>query len=122
MEHLVRTDFGDSDSTHEGDKWALPLKPPPQGLGQVNGAALKIWASIRTPLMDFLKDAGHGAVFKCCISKDSIKIVGYCFVDDSTIIQIAPYPTSPTDETIKLAQSGLDLFGGADHATGGQVF
>ena len=32
MEHSVRTDFGESDTAYEGDKWALTLKTPPQGL------------------------------------------------------------------------------------------
>ena len=99
----------------------LPLKPPPQGLGQGNGALPTIWEIVSTPLLDYFREAGHGAVFKCCIYQDSFKPVGYCFVDDSTIIQIDPSPTTPTNYTIKLAQSGLDIFSGATQATGGQV-
>ena len=63
----------------------------------------------------------HGAVFKCYISQESLNLVGYCFVDDSTIIKISPSTTSLTKETMKLSQEGMDLFSGSDHTTGGQV-
>ena len=68
-----------------------------------------------------LRDVGHGAVFKCCIFKDSINLVGYFFVDNSIIIQTFPYLTTPTNETIKISKSGLDLFASASRATVGKV-
>ena len=68
-----------------------------------------------------LRDVGHGAVFKCCIFKDSINLVGYFFVDNSIIIQTFPYLTTPTNETIKLAHSELDLFAVMAHTTDGNV-
>ena len=54
MEHSVRTSFGESDTTYVGDKWALPLKRPTQGLGQGNGAAPEIWSIARTPILKCL--------------------------------------------------------------------
>eukprot|EP00957_Ditylum_brightwellii_P204348 15338837-Ditylum_brightwellii.AAC.1 len=39
MVHTVRTAYGDSIESYGGDLWALPCSPPPQGLGQGNGAA-----------------------------------------------------------------------------------
>eukprot|EP00957_Ditylum_brightwellii_P008938 676527-Ditylum_brightwellii.AAC.1 len=39
MVHIVRTAYGDSIESYGGDLWALPCSPPPQGLGQGNGAA-----------------------------------------------------------------------------------
>ena len=62
-----------------------------------------------------------GAVFKCCIPQDSLKLVGYCFVVDYNIIQIYPSPTTQSKYTIKLSQSGLDLFSGAAWKTHGKV-
>ena len=45
------------------------------------------------------------------------KMVGYCFFDDSTIIQIYLYPMASTKETMKLAQAELDLFSGVAKPT-----
>ena len=121
MVHLVRTAFGYSSYTYRGDLWAIPLKPPPHVLGQGNGASPTIWDIVSSPLLNCLREAGHGAVFRCSTSQDSFHIVGYYFVDDSTIIQVAPSPDTPLENTVKLAQKGLNLFAGAAKATGGQV-
>ena len=62
-----------------------------------------------------------GADFKLCLSKESFSIVGYCFVDDFTIIQVSPSPPTPTNETAKLAQDSLGLFAGSSRANGGKL-
>ena len=96
MEHSVRTFFGDSEPSYRGDKWDVPLKYPPQGLGKLNGAALDVWAVVSTLMINCLRNAGHRAALKCCMSVETFKIVGYCFVDDSTIIKVSPSPISTT--------------------------
>ena len=105
----------------EGTNGLYLWPPPPQGIGQVNGTDPKIWEIFSTPILNCLQDAGNGAVFKCCISHDSLRLVGYCFAYDSTIIQIAPSPTTPTTDIVKISQSGLDLFSGAAETTCVQV-
>ena len=42
-------------------------------------------------------------------------------MDDYTIIQVAPSPDTPLEETVKLAQKDLNIFAGESKATGGQV-
>ena len=42
-------------------------------------------------------------------------------MDDSAIIQVSPLPDTTMEETVKLAQKGLNIFAGAEKATGGQV-
>ena len=42
-------------------------------------------------------------------------------MDDSTIIQVAPSPNTPLEETVKLAQKDLNIFSGESKTTGGQV-
>ena len=42
-------------------------------------------------------------------------------MDDSTTIQIAPSPNTPSKDATKISQEGLDLFSGSAQATGGQV-
>eukprot|EP00957_Ditylum_brightwellii_P201642 15326568-Ditylum_brightwellii.AAC.2 len=44
MVHTVRTVYGNSIESYGGDLWTIPCSPPPQGLGQGNGAAPCIWA------------------------------------------------------------------------------
>ena len=61
------------------------------------------------------------AVFKGCIPQDSLKMVGGCSVNDSNVIQIAPSTTTQAKYTIKLSQSGLDIFSGAAQETYGTV-
>ena len=63
-------------------------KKLPQVPGQGNCAALDIWAIFSTPLLNCLRKAVHGGAFKWCISGDTTRLVGYCFVNDSTIVQI----------------------------------
>ena len=38
------------------------------------------------------REEGFGAAFKFYISKENFKLIGYFFVDDSTIYQVSPYP------------------------------
>ena len=52
--HSVRTAFGDPANTHGGDIWAIPLKSPPQSLGQGNGSAPAIWAIVISPILKCL--------------------------------------------------------------------
>ena len=76
MLHLVRTAFCEYQSSYVCNIWALPMKPSPQGLGQVNGSYPAIWATVITHTLNILRGAGFVAVFKCCISKDNFKLVG----------------------------------------------
>ena len=121
MIHLVRTTFRDYSSSYGGDKWAVLLTPSLQGLGQGNGSALSIREIVSTPLLNRISDVGYRASFKWLLSGETLKLVGYCFVDDSTIIPVAPSTKYNTEEIIIMAQKGLDIFSGAAQATGRKV-
>eukprot|EP00957_Ditylum_brightwellii_P120597 9199646-Ditylum_brightwellii.AAC.1 len=43
MVHIIRTAYGDSINSYGGELWCILLSPPPQGLGQGNGAAPCSW-------------------------------------------------------------------------------
>ena len=120
---LSKNGLWDFNSTYGGYTWAVTLTPPPlpQGLGQGNGAAPTIWDIVSTPLSNCLIKSVHGAAFKCCISGNTTKLVGRCFVNDSTIVQIAPSTNTPTEDTVNLDQQGLNIFAGSERATGEQV-
>eukprot|EP00957_Ditylum_brightwellii_P083132 6320712-Ditylum_brightwellii.AAC.2 len=72
-------------------------------------------------MLNALRKTGFDAAFKCCISKNSFRLVGYCFVDDSTMVRIAPTPDTPTEHMVELAQEQVDLYEALAHSTGGQV-
>ena len=96
MTHSVRIAFGDSKTTYGGDTWALPVNPPHQFLVQGNGAAREIWDIVSTLMLKCLRKSGHGAAFKCCISGNTKRLVGYCFVNNSTIVHMYPLTNKPT--------------------------
>eukprot|EP00957_Ditylum_brightwellii_P059436 4512344-Ditylum_brightwellii.AAC.1 len=81
------------------------MKPPSQGLVQGNGAAHCTWALVSTPVLNAIRDKGFGAVFKYSISKNSFKLVAYCFVDNSTVVQMAPSPDTPTNKRVAITQN-----------------
>ena len=110
MTHSVITEFGYSKSTYWGDTLKVPLNPPPQGLGRGNGVSPPIWYIVSTTLLNCLRKAGHGAAFKCWISGDTTKLVGYYFVNDSTIFHISLSTNTPTEDTIKISQEGINMF------------
>ena len=58
---------------------------------------------------------------KSSISQDYFHIEEYFFVDDFMIIQVAPKPNIPLQETVKMAQKGLNIFAWEIKSTGGQV-
>eukprot|EP00957_Ditylum_brightwellii_P194937 14852085-Ditylum_brightwellii.AAC.1 len=117
MVHTCRTAFGDSTDSYGGDVWAIPCSPPPQGLGQGNSAAPCIWALVSTPILNALQKKGFSVAFKCCISESCFRLVGYCFVDNATIVQMALSPTTPVEDVIKKAQEEVYLHAGLARAT-----
>ena len=121
MVHSVHTDFIDLDTNCGGDKLVIPIKPLPQVLDQWNGSAPTVWTIASTAILNCLREAGHGAIFRCSILGDIITLVGYWFVDNPTIIQVSPIPATSTEQLIELAHKGIGSFSGTAQARGGQV-
>ena len=113
MIHNVRTEFGNLNHHYGGDAWAVTLITPPQGLGQGKKSSPKIWAIVSSPVLKYLWNSGHGYYFKLCISGKSISLVGYCFVDDLTIIQVSTDQLTTTVEITRSDQAGIDIFVGS---------
>ena len=107
------------DSSPFGTRLTAPLAP--QGLGQGNGAAPTTWPSSRTPLLNQLREAGHALIFKCNISEEKFHLVGCAFVDDTTLVSVAPSPDWDTDRVVQHSKKGLDIYVGGVRATGGTV-
>ena len=121
MKHAVRTAAGDSDFRYGGELWVIPIRPPPQGLGQGNGAAPAIWAVVSTPVLNMLRKQGYGATFKCCISGEELRLVGYAFVDDTTKTTLAATPDEPFHCVVDRSQKSTDLYIDGMRVTGGKA-
>merc|ERR1712155_477925 len=92
MVHMVCTAFRNSTESFGRDLYAVPFQPPPQGVGQGNGAGPAIWVVVSTPVLNMLRTKGHGAYFKLAISGEEFLLVGFAFVDDGNAVQTASSP------------------------------
>jgi hypothetical protein len=102
--HQVRTGFGDSKESYGRSAWLVPIL----GIGQGNGAGPAIWAVVSTPLLNVLREKGHGFEGVCPISSTYLQFVGYAFVDDTDVIQslLLDNPTS----AIEKLQAAIDTW------------
>jgi len=102
--HQVRTGFGDSKESYGGSVWLVLI----HGIGQGNGAGPAIWAVVSTPLLNVLREKGHGFEGVCPISSTYFRFVGYAFVDDTDVIQslLLDNPTS----VIEKLQAAIDTW------------
>jgi hypothetical protein len=109
LEHTVRTVYGDSDQSYGGNLWIVPL----HGSGQGNGGGPMLWAVVSTPVLKVMRTEGFGTYFRACISGDSIRFVGYSFVDDTDLIQSAKQPSDTESDVAAEMQRALDTWEGA---------
>ena len=80
-----------------------------------------LWAVVSTPVLKVMRSEGYGTFFRACISGDTIRFVGYSFVDDTDLIQSASNPNDSSTTVAKNMQRALDTWEGALRATGGAI-
>ena len=73
-----------------------------------------------SPLLNILHEDGYGTFFQMALSGKSIRIVGYAFVDDTNLIQMAKDHQTFEDVLFKM-QKALDLWEGLIKNTGGAL-
>ena len=117
LEHTVRTVYGNSEKSYGGHLWLVPL----HGIGQGNGAGPMLWAAVSTPVLKVMRSEGFGTFFRACISGETIRFVGYSFVDDTDLIQSARHSTETELEVASEMQRALNTWEGALRATGGAI-
>jgi hypothetical protein len=117
LEHTVRTVYGDSEQPYGGNLWIVPL----HGSSQGNGGGPMLWAVVSTPALKVMRTEGFGTYFRACISGDSIRFVGYSFVDDTDLIQSAKQSSDTESEVAAEMQRALDTWEGALRAMGGAI-
>ena len=118
MTHRIRTLFGDSVITWGGDVNS-PLenwKNYPQGVLQGNACGPTIWTLVSSMIFEILHKRGFAVEFCTAISKETFKLVGFAYVDDSDLIQTGTDPTrvlASMQNLINMWGSLIDVTGGA---------
>ena len=117
LEHHIRTVYGDSSVSFSGKLWAVPI----QGIGQGNGSAAQVWALVSTPLLNILREEGHGVCFQTAISADELHFAGYAFVDDTDLCQSSMSASTNMAQNARALQDALNIWEGTLHTTGGAI-
>jgi hypothetical protein len=92
-----------------------------QGILQGNGAGPMLWAVVSTPVLKVMRSEGFGTFFQACITGDTVRFVGYSFVDDTDLIQTAHNHTDTEQDVALEMQRSLNTWEGAIRATGGAI-
>ena len=79
--HLHCTAYVTSE-TFMKNKGTAPL----QGICQGTGAGPTIWITVSSSLIEVMRDAGHGVSFEAPLPKDSDKLVGFAFINNTDIL------------------------------------
>jgi hypothetical protein len=72
-----------------------------------------LWAVISTPVLKVMRSEGFGTFFRACISGETIRFVGYSFIDDTDLIQTAKQPNDTEEAVAQEMQRALDTWEGA---------
>ena len=83
MVYSIRTVYGDSESTYGGKDW----ERMPHWNGQGNSSGPALWNGISSPLFEILREENFGIHLPAPISKTTLHISGFGFVDDAYLIQ-----------------------------------
>ena len=117
LQHRIRTVFGDSEVGFSGALYVVPI----QGVGQGNGAGPQIWAVVSTPVFNMLRSLGFGAHLKATISGARLEFVGFAFVDDADLVEIARSTVETVQDVAERMQGSLTAWEGGLRATGGAI-
>jgi hypothetical protein len=118
MDHYIRTTHGDSTISYSSKNAIIPF----QGVLQGNGAAPSIWVAVSTPLLNMMRQAGHGMTLTSAISHNRTKVVAFAFVDDTDLIQGNMGDTDITvEEVMSDMQQAITRWEGGLKTTGGAL-
>jgi hypothetical protein len=112
--HTVNTAFGDSTDTYGGSNL-----PPHQGAGQGNGAGPTIWAVISAILLTIMRNLGFGLNAVSSLSAVALSLVGFAFVDDTDLVNVAPSVFTKGEDHLHHSQQCVDWWVSLLAATGG---
>lgn len=119
LKHYIRTIYGDSKFSFGGDIWVAKI--PIQGVGQGNGAGPQIWAAVSTPILNLLREEGHGVFYKTAIAGEAIHFVAYSFVDNTDLVAGSLDREATGQKVAEDLQKALHMWERGLHATGGAI-
>jgi exonuclease III len=117
IEYVTRTVFGDSNKRFGGQE---EFSAKPQGLGQGNGAGPSTWSVVSSKMFEVLHSRNCATSFTSPMSKNTTKICGFAFVDDSDIIASSGNNNTPI-HTLRKMQTAIDCWQGVAKTTGGAL-
>jgi hypothetical protein len=116
MQFFLRTAFGDSKSAV-----GIRIEIKTQGLCQGNGAAPVGWAVVSIVILRAHSKQGHGATFRCPISRTASELAAILFVDDTDVIHLCMEMEESVEETHDHLQASVLSWGNLLIATGGSL-
>ena len=115
MVHNIRTGFGDSTITYRGQDIPEAYKHHLQGLNQGSGAEPTIWSIVSSIIFKILRDRGYGIQFISSLTKATLRLVGFSYVDNCNL-----FSSSDTlDNTFDRMQASLHDWERLIEVTGG---
>lgn len=114
MTHNISTAHGVSEKCYGGKDTF------PNGMCQGNGAAAQAWAAISSILLTICQEQGYGADIISAINKEIGTIVGFAFVDDTDLADMAK-KGEDDEKLVKRIQKCLTLWNELIETTGGAL-
>ena len=118
MKHRNKTVHGISDCSFGGKDKRFKAKP--NGVCQGNGAGPAIWAVVSSNMFKVLHSQGLASKLKLPISKKTLELCGFAFVDDSDIIAVSNDQNNPT-KSLEEIQTVLNSWEETAKSTGGAI-
>ena len=117
MVHKIRTIFGDSDTTYDGDDIEEGWENFPQGILQGNACGPQIWSILSSIIFDILSKRGFSVQFCSSLSKSLFAILGFSYVDNCDLLQAKDTP----EERIQSMQEVVTGWSELTGVTGGNI-
>ena len=119
-QHTTQTAYGDSSNTYGGKE---TFDAPVMGVGQGNGCGPQVWAAVSSVMFEVMRKRGLTSHFILPISKKSLDLCGFTYVDDTDLIQSLgthQFSNNP-DATLEKMQQSVDCWEGVAKSTGGAI-
>jgi hypothetical protein len=114
--HHIKSAYGRSEEIYGPN-----LHPPPQGIGQGNGAGPSGWDAVSAPIINAMRAQNFGFHYISPISKQLIDFVGFAFVDDTDLIHTPRATLQTTDQFLNDFEEAILTWEGLLRATGGAI-
>ena len=118
--HTTRTAYGDSSKKYGGQE---NYRAPIMGVGQGNGCGPQVWAAVSSAMFEVMRKRGLTTHFCLPITKESLSLCGFSYVDDTDLIQAMGTTSTSNnpEETIQKMQESVDCWEGVATSTGGAI-